>query len=112
MENKLSSPDELLAKSRRKKRYALGLIFSIMLMDIVGLIGLNPVAPKLVARYSGGALAFTLVTVFYAAAQFFATPLMGKLGDRYGRRPVLLFSLFGQVVGYAIFGIRGCFRAG
>ena len=69
--------------------------------------GFNPVTPYLVQRYNNAALAVTLVTVVYAAAQFLATPLMGKLGDRYGRRPVLLVSLFGQAVGYAIFGLGG-----
>jgi DHA1 family tetracycline resistance protein-like MFS transporter len=106
MNNAVSTPSTD-AQARKKTRYALGVIFSIMLMDIVGLTGLNPVAPKIVAHYNGAALAYSLVTVFYAAAQFLATPLMGKLGDRYGRRPVLLFSLFGQVIGYAIFGLGG-----
>jgi DHA1 family tetracycline resistance protein-like MFS transporter len=105
MENRPASPSAVLAY--RKTRYALGLIFSIMLMDIVGLTGFNPVTPYLVQRYNNAALAVTLVTVVYAAAQFLATPLMGKLGDRYGRRPVLLVSLFGQAVGYAIFGFGG-----
>ena len=36
-----------------------------------------------------------------------AAPLMGKLGDRYGRRPVLLISLLGQALGYVIFGLGG-----
>ncbi len=49
----------------------------------------------------------TMVTVVYAAAQFFAAPLMGKLGDRHGRRPVLLVSLVGQAAGYVLFGIGG-----
>jgi MFS transporter, DHA1 family, tetracycline resistance protein len=88
-------------------RRALGLIFSIMLMDIIGLSILTPVAPYMVQRYSNEALMVTMVTVIYAAAQFFAAPLMGKLGDRYGRRPVLLVSLVGQAAGYAIFGIAG-----
>jgi len=78
-----------------------------MLMDIVGLTGFNPVTPYLVQQYNNAALAVTLVTVVFAAAQFLATPLMGKLGDRYGRRPVLLVSLFGQAIGYAIFGVGG-----
>lgn len=43
--------------------------------------------------------------VVYAAGQFIAAPLFGKLGDR--SRPVLLFSLFGQAVGYFLFGIGG-----
>ena len=86
---------------------ALGLIFSIMLMDIVGLSVLSPVAPYIVRRYSSDALMVTMVTVIYAAAQFFAAPLMGKLGDRYGRRPVLLVSLIGQAAGYLLFGVGG-----
>ena len=108
MENQFPSyRDPPPGASPTHSRYALGLIFSIMLMDIVGLAGFNPVTPYLVSRYSSAALAVTFVTVMYAAAQFLATPLMGKLGDRYGRRPVLLVSLFGQAVGYAIFGVGG-----
>lgn len=88
-------------------RRALGLIFSIMLMDIVGLSVLSPVAPYIVRRYSNDALMVSMITVIYAAAQFFAAPLMGKLGDRYGRRPVLLVSILGQAAGYLVFGIGG-----
>lgn len=85
----------------------LGLIFFIMLMDIVGLTILMPVAPFIVRQFSDDALAVTMVTMLYAAGQFIAAPLMGKLGDRYGRRPVLLVSLFGQAISYVIFGIGG-----
>jgi len=94
-------------QSPRQTKSALAVIFSIMLMDIIGLTVLTPVAPYFVRRYSGDALMVTMITVIYAAAQFFAAPLMGKLGDRYGRRPVLLISLFGQALGYVIFGLGG-----
>ena len=86
---------------------SLGLIFFIMLMDVVGISILYPVAPYIVRRYSGDALMVTMLTVIYAAAQFFAAPVLGKLGDRYGRRPVLLVSVFGSAIGYVIFGIGG-----
>jgi multidrug resistance protein len=78
-----------------------------MLMDVVGISILYPVAPYLVLRYSGDALMVTMLTVIYAAAQFFAAPVLGKFGDRYGRRPVLLVSLLGSAIGYVIFGIGG-----
>ena len=87
--------------------FRLALIFIILLMDIIGLLVLSPVSPFLVRQYSDQALAVTMIVVIYAAAQFFAVPLMGKLGDRYGRRPVLLISLVGQGAGYALFGIGG-----
>jgi DHA1 family tetracycline resistance protein-like MFS transporter len=93
--------------AHKSSRGALGLIFFIMLMDIIGLLVLSPVAPYLVRRYSNAALMVTMITVIYAAAQFIAAPLMGKLGDRYGRRPVLLVSILGQGIGYVIFGIGG-----
>jgi DHA1 family tetracycline resistance protein-like MFS transporter len=86
---------------------SLGLIFFIMLMDVVGITLLSPVAPYLVRRYSNEALMVTMITVLYAGGQFIAAPLIGKLGDRYGRRPVLLVSLFGQAIGYLIFGLGG-----
>lgn len=93
---------------RQKTSYgALGVIFCIMLMDIIGVNILYPVAPYLVKRYSDEALMVTMLTVIYAAAQFFAAPVLGKLGDRYGRRPVLVLSILGAAVGYVILGIGG-----
>ncbi len=49
----------------------------------------------------------TMLTVIYAGAQFFAAPLLGKISDRVGRRPVLLASVFGSALGYFIFGVGG-----
>ena len=86
---------------------ALSLIFFIMLMDIVGLSILGPVAPYIVKRYSSDALMITMLTVIYAGALFFAAPILGKISDRVGRRPVLLISVFGSAIGYFIFGIGG-----
>ncbi len=83
------------------------IIFMILLLDIVGLTMLFPVAAFMVNRYSSNALDVTMMTVIYAAAQFFAAPLLGKLGDRYGRRPVLLISVFGSAIGYLILGVGG-----
>jgi MFS family permease len=86
---------------------ALALIFTILLLDVIGISMLYPIAAYLVLRYSSDAFMITLLTVIYAAAQFVAAPLLGKLGDRYGRRPVLLISLAGSAIGYTIFGIGG-----
>ena len=93
--------------SPRRTRGALALVTVIMLMDIVGLSLLSPVAAFIVQRYSPRALDVTLITVLYAAAQFLSAPLMGKLGDRFGRRPVLLISVAGQGLSYLVFGLGG-----
>ena len=88
-------------------RRSLALIFIVLLMDVVGITILGPVAPYIVKRYSDAAIMVSMITVIYTGAQFFAAPLLGKLGDRYGRRPVLLISLIGQAAGYLVFGIGG-----
>lgn len=100
-------PAVAAAASRAPRRLQLVLIFLILVMDVVGLMVLSPVAPFIVKQYSDAALAVTMVTMIFAAAQFFAAPLMGKLGDRFGRRPVLLLCLIGQALGYVVFGIGG-----
>lgn len=103
---KLFDAREQELDATRKKR-SLALIFMVMLMDVIGITLLGPVAPKIVLRYSSSAIAVTLITVMYAGGQFVAAPLLGKLGDRVGRRPVLLLSLVGQAVGYFIFAMAG-----
>ncbi len=94
-------------ESTAAPKRALGLIFFIMLMDVVGLTILMPVAPYIVQRYSGDALMVTLLSAIYAAAQFVAAPFLGKLSDRVGRRPVLLACVLGSAIGYFMFGIGG-----
>lgn len=94
-------------KEGKNTKAALSLIFLIMLMDVIGITLLSPVAPYIVQKYSHSASMVTMLTVLYAGGQFIAAPMIGKLGDRYGRRPVLLISLLGQGIGYLIFGLGG-----
>jgi MFS family permease len=96
-----------MRRCERTGNPALGLIFAILLLDVIGISMLYPIAPYIVLRYSDDALMVTLLSVIYAAAQFVAAPVLGKLGDTYGRRPVLLVSLAGSAIGYIIFGVGG-----
>jgi len=57
--------------------------------------------PHQIAFYVG------LLLSIYALCQFFTAPGLGALSDKYGRRPILLISLFGSVVGYLILGFAG-----
>ncbi|RYF61966.1 MAG: MFS transporter, partial [Cytophagaceae bacterium] len=84
---------------------ALIFIFITLLLDVTGLGIIIPVFPKLIeqlidgdisqAASYGGWLSFS-----YALMQFVFSPILGGLSDRYGRRPVLLFSLFGFGIDY------------
>jgi multidrug resistance protein len=82
-------------------------IFSVVLMDVLGLSILMTVNVYIVRAYNTSALAVTMLSVIYAAAQFLAAPILGRLSDRYGRRPILLICIFGSAVGYFMFGIGG-----
>ncbi len=88
-------------------RRALIFIFIVALLDLIGMTVLSPVAAYIVRQYSSDALPVSMLTVLYAVAQFIAAPFLGKLSDRYGRRPILLISVFGSAVGYFLFGIGG-----
>ncbi|RYY73267.1 MAG: MFS transporter [Gammaproteobacteria bacterium] len=90
-----------------QNKIALRIIFFILLLDIMGVSMLWPVIAFIVRQYSNDALTLTLLTALYSGAQFFAAPFMGKLGDRFGRRPVLIISLLGSAFGYMLFGIGG-----
>jgi DHA1 family tetracycline resistance protein-like MFS transporter len=82
-------------------------MFFVVLMDVIGLTILMPVSAYIVRAYSTSALAVTLLSAIYGAAQFLSAPIMGLLSDRYGRRPLLLISILGSAIGYFIFGIGG-----
>lgn len=88
-------------------RTTLRIIFFILLLDIMGVSLLWPVAAFIVQQYSNDAIMLTVLTALYSAAQFFAAPFMGRLGDSFGRRPVLIISLLGSCVGYIMFGVGG-----
>jgi MFS transporter, DHA1 family, tetracycline resistance protein len=84
-------------------------ILMTMFLNFLGFSIIIPILPFLVGKYMPGdiALHVGLLLSSYALCQFLASPGLGALSDRYGRRPVLLISLFGSVVGYIILGVGG-----
>lgn len=86
---------------------ALGVIFLIVFLDLMGAGILVPVLPYVVLPYRSDALTVGLLALAFSAAQFAASPFLGVWSDRVGRRPVLLICLFGTAVGYFLFGWAG-----
>ena len=93
--------------TKKAGKGALGFIFTVVLLDVMGLGLLLPIQAYIVRQYSDEALMVAMIPVLYAAAQFFAAPLLGKLSDRFGRRPVILYSITAAAFGYFLFGIGG-----
>lgn len=88
-----------------KRPAALRFIFITLLIDVIGLAIIIPVFPKLIEGLIHGDISDAskisgLLLVAYAVMQFLCAPLVGNLSDKYGRRPVLLFSLLGFGIDY------------
>jgi len=91
----------------RPSRAAFAFIFITVTLDMLALGIIIPVLPKLVVAFEGGDVAHAarIVGLFgfvWAAAQFLASPVVGALSDRHGRRPVVLLSNFGLGIDYLV----------
>ena len=84
---------------------ALSFIVVSAFLDLLGATVLVPVIPFLVKQYSPDALTVGLLALTFAVFQFVAGPALGRVSDRYGRRPILLLSVLGSGVGYLVFGL-------
>jgi len=82
-------------------------IFITIVIDATGLGIIIPTLPDLIAETSnvslnGSKMYAGYIAMVYAAMQFIFAPIVGGLSDRFGRRPVLLLSLFGLAIDYVI----------
>jgi DHA1 family tetracycline resistance protein-like MFS transporter len=89
---------------------AVPIVLSAVLIDSIGFGIVLPVLPRLIVELSGMTLAGATETgawmlAAYAAAQFFAGPVVGSLGDSIGRRPVILFSMLAFAVDYGLMSV-------
>ncbi|MET4731305.1 DHA1 family tetracycline resistance protein-like MFS transporter [Lysobacter enzymogenes] len=84
---------------------ALALILATVALDAIGIGLIAPVLPQLLDAFgvhANLALHAGALTALYALMQFVCAPALGALSDRYGRRPVLLCSLFGSALDYLL----------
>src|SRR5262245_14375555 len=86
---------------------AVAFIFVTVVMDVLALGIVIPVLPKLVESFLGGdtaraARVFGLFGTTWALMQFVFSPVLGGLSDRFGRRTVILFSIFGLGFDYIL----------
>jgi MFS transporter, DHA1 family, tetracycline resistance protein len=79
-------------------------IFFIVFVDMLGFSLILPLLPYYAETYGATAAVVGLLVASYAAAQLIGAPLLGRLSDRFGRRPVLLFSVMGTFIGFLLLG--------
>jgi len=90
-----------------KSKHALTFIFITVLIDVIGIGIIIPVLPGLISELTNSTLSEAskyagLLGFAYASMQFLFSPILGALSDKFGRRPILLFSLLGLGVDYIL----------
>ena len=86
------------------KKASLGTIFLTVFLDLLGFGLVVPFLPGVARDLGASALAATLLGSAYSVMQFLFIPLWGRLSDRIGRRPVLMWSIAASVVGMSMLG--------
>lgn len=93
----------------RGRQAATGFVFVAALLDVTALGVIIPVLPELIKAFAGdaasGARWIGWFGAIFALMQFFASPVLGALSDRFGRRPVLLLSMAGLGIDYLFMAI-------
>lgn len=91
------------------RRSAIGFILVVAILDIVAMGIVIPVLPPLIEEFAGSTSdAGWINGVFvalWALMQFVASPVIGSLSDRYGRRPVILISAAGLSADYVLMAV-------
>jgi MFS transporter, DHA1 family, tetracycline resistance protein len=87
------------------RKPAVGFIFITLLIDVMGWGLIIPVMPDLIVKLkhisiNQASTYGSLLLFAYAFMQFICAPVLGNLSDKYGRRPIILFSLFGFGIDY------------
>jgi len=84
-----------------------GVIWTTVAIDLVGFGIVLPILPQYAEDFGAGAALIGILSASFSLAQLLFAPVWGRLSDRYGRKPILLLSLFGTALGSLLTGIAG-----
>ena len=80
-------------------------LFLIVFIDLVGFGIMMPLLPYYAKAYGAAPAEISLLFAMYSIGQFLFSPVWGRLSDRFGRKPILLVSLGGAILGYSALGL-------
>lgn len=82
-------------------------LFSVIFVVFIDLLGFGlilPLLPYYAETFAASEFTTGLLVASYAAMQLIGAPILGRLSDRFGRRPILLLSIFGTFLGFLLLG--------
>lgn len=79
-------------------------IFLVVFIDLVGFGIIIPLLPTFATSFGASPLAIGLLTASYSAMQLIGAPVLGRLSDRFGRKPLLIISQLGTFAGFVLMG--------
>ena len=79
-------------------------ILVIVLVDLMGLSIIIPLLPLYAARFGASPLTVGILQASYPFMQFIGAPVLGRLSDRFGRKPILIISQMGTFLGFILLG--------
>ena len=82
-------------------------IWTTVALDLVGFGIVAPILGRYAERFGAGGIEVGLLFATFSAAQMVFSPVLGRLSDRVGRKPVIVLSLVGTAVGSAVTGLAG-----
>ncbi|GGN22612.1 MFS transporter [Halarchaeum nitratireducens] len=94
-----------------RPRRALATVIAIVFIDLLGFGIIIPILPYYVRSFGVSDVYIGLLAASYSLLQFVFAPLLGRLSDEHGRRPVLMLSVAGSAVAWTVFGLGAEFEA-
>lgn len=79
-------------------------IFVVVLIDLLGLTIIIPLLPLYATSFGANPEIIGLLGATYPLMQFLGAPLLGRLSDRYGRKPIMIASQIGTLIGFLVLG--------
>ena len=104
-----AEPSKQASQANPSSHSARLILFLTVFLDLLGFGIVIPFLPMFALKLGISAFGIGAILAIYSAMQFLCAPVLGRLSDRIGRRPIIMLGLIGSSAGYLIYGFAGSF---